>query len=195
MLVEKTYYNADKTAKLEVGYMEDGFVANPREEYNIAEFTTREHRNYNLPKEFGFDWDAYDEWDMKEIEKMDKKYHIFFLDCYEHGWMKWSLAWKGMQCMFDTANRVWLMRVNKNEVENRDKALEIVEEELDRYNKWLNGEIYGYQFERLVKWTSEDWREKTEWEYVDGCNGFYEIEEAIEDAKSLGICEDIVYEN
>ena len=88
----ETYYNADKTAKLEVGILEDGFVVDPREEYNIAELTTREHRHYNLPKEFSFDWDAYDEGDMKEIEEMDKKYHIFFLDCYQHSCMVWSLA-------------------------------------------------------------------------------------------------------
>lgn len=195
MYVSKTYYNADKTAKLEVGILEDGFIADPRDEENMAEFTTREHRYYSLPKEFSFDWDAYDEWDMKEIEEMDKDYHIFFLDCFEHWGMRWSLIWEGMQCQFDTAKRVWLMRVQRGMVENRAKAEEIVRDELKRYNQRLCWEVYGYTFERLVKWTSEDWREKSEREYVDGCNGFYEIDDAIEDAKSLWVCEDIVYED
>jgi hypothetical protein len=29
---------------------------------------------------------------MEEIEEMDKDFHIFFLDCYEHSGMRWSLA-------------------------------------------------------------------------------------------------------
>lgn len=171
--------------------MEDGFVENPREYDDMVEFTTREHRHYNLPKEFDFDWDAYDEWEMEEIEEMDRNYHIFFLDCYEHSGMKWSLAWEGMQCRFDTAKRVGLMRVKKEVVEDRKNALEFVRDALEVYNKWLNWEIYEWRLERLVTRKSEDGREKAEWEFLDGCSWFYDKDEALSDGKD--ICENIEF--
>jgi hypothetical protein len=43
-----------------------------------------------------------------------------------------------MQCRFDTAKRVGLMRVLKEKVEDRKDALELVRDALDVYNKWLN---------------------------------------------------------
>ena len=171
--------------------MEDGFVENPREYDDIVEFTTREHRYYNLPKEFNFDWDAYDEWEMEEIEEMDKNYHIFFLDCYEHSGMKWSLAWGGMQCRFDTAKRVGLMRVKKEVVEDRKIALGLVEDALDVYNKWANGEVYEWRLEKLVTRKSGDGREKSEREFLDGCSWFYDEDEALNDGKA--ICKNVEF--
>jgi hypothetical protein len=61
MFTTKELLSTDKKIKLSIGLMEDGFVENPREYDDMVEFTTREHRHYNLPKEFNFDWDAYDE--------------------------------------------------------------------------------------------------------------------------------------
>ena len=181
----KTYYSQDGKIKLTIGIMESDFMESPREEYNIAEFTTREHRYYKLPKEFDFDWDAYDDGDMENVEYMDRSYHLFFLDCYEHSGMCWSLCGEWMQCQFDTAKRAGLMRVDRNDVEDRKEALEIVKTELKRYNQRLNGEIYEWRMERLTKWTSEDGREREEREYLDSCGGFYDVKDAIDDAKTF----------
>lgn len=191
MFTTKVLLSTDKKTRLSVGLMEDGFVENPREYDDMVEFTTREHRHYNLPKEFNFDWDAYDEWEMEEIEEMDKNYHIFFLDCYEHGGMSWSLAWEGMQCRFDTAKRVGLMRVSKEKVEDRKDALEFVRDALEVYNKWANGEIYEWRLERLVTRKSEDGREKTEREFLDSCSWFYSEDEALTDGKAM--CENVEF--
>lgn len=191
----KTYYSPDKKIKLCVGIMDGWFIESPREDYNLAELTTREHRYYNLPKEFSFDWDAYDEGDMKEVEEMDKKYHLFFLDCYEHSGMVWSLCGEGMQCQFDTAKRAWLIRINKNEIPDREVALWEVKLELERYNQRLNGEVYEWRMERLVKRTSEDGREREEREYIDSCGWFYDIKDAVEDAKTFDESDVIVIED
>ena len=181
MFVTQELLSRDKNFKLTVGVMDDGFMDSPRGYDDIVEFTTREHRYYDLPKEFNFDWDAYDEWDMEEIEEMDKNYHIFFLDCYQHSNMVWSLAWEGMQCQFDTAKRAWLMRVSKEKAEDRKDALVFVKDAIELYNKWLNWEIYEWRIDRLVKWKSEDGREKQEWEYFDGCSWYYDEDEALQD--------------
>jgi hypothetical protein len=62
------------------------------------------------------------------------------------------------------------MRVSKEKVEDRKNALEFVRDALDVYNKWTNGEIYEWRLERLVTRKSEDGREKSEWEFLDGCS-------------------------
>ena len=181
MFTTQELLSRDKNFKLTVGVMEDGFMDSPRGYDDMVEFTTREHRYYDLPKEFNFDWDAYDEWDMEEIEEMDKNYHIFFLDCYQHSNMVWSLAGEGTQCQFDTSRRAWLMRVRKDKVGDRNDALNLVKDAIDLYNKRLNGEIYEWRIDRLVKWTSQDWREKEEREYYDGCSWYYDEDEALQE--------------
>lgn len=191
MYTTKELLSQDKKMRLTVGVMEDGFVANPREQDDVVEFTTREHRYYDLPKEFSFDWDAYDEWDMKEIEEMDKDYYVFFLDCYDHWGMKWRFVGDGIQCQFDTAKRAGLMRVFKKYAKDRIEASKLVKAELERYNQRLSGEIYEWRLERLVKWTSEDRRERVEREFVDGCSWYYDEDDALSDAKD--ICKNVIF--
>ena len=185
MYTTKELLSQDKKIRLTVGVMEGGFVANPREQDGVVEFTTREHRYYDLPKEFSFDWDAYDEWDMKEIEEMDKDYYVFFLDCYDHWNMVWSFCGDGIQCQFDTAKRAGLMRVSKEVVKDRIEASRLVKEEIKRYNQRLSGEIYEWRLERLVRWTSEDNRERVEREYLDSCSGYYDEDDALSDGKEM----------
>lgn len=173
-------FNYDK-CRIRVGIQEDWFVADPRS-YSTTEFTTRDHRYYNIPKEFSFDWDAYDDGDMTEIEKMDKDYYIFFLDCYEHDFMVRNLLGRNIDWKRDRSGRVGLMRIKKTDVEDDKTALEIALNEIKTYNQWLRWEIYEYIIERLVKWTSEDWREKFEREFMDWCRWFYSEDEALNDA-------------
>jgi hypothetical protein len=59
--------------------------------------------------------------------------------------------------------------------------LVFVKEAIELYNKWLNWEIYEWRVDRLVKWKSEDGREKQEWEYFDGCSWYYEEDEALQE--------------
>ena len=191
MYTTKELLSTDKKIRLTVGVMEDGFVANPREQDGVVEFTTREHRYYDLPKEFSFDWDAYDEWDMKEIEEMDKDYYVFFLDCYDHWCMKWSFIGDGIQCQFDTAKRAGLMRVLKLYAKDRIEASRMVRNELEIYNQYLSWEIYEWRLERLVKWTSEDWRERVEREYLDSCSWYYDEDDALSDGKDM--CKNVVF--
>lgn len=185
MFTTKELLSTDKKIRLTVGVMEDGFVVNPREQDGVVEFTTREHRYYDLPKEFSFDWDAYDEGDMKEIEKMDKDYYVFFLDCYDHWNMVWSFMGDWIQCRFDTAKRAGLMRVSKSAVKDRIEASKLVKEEIKRYNQRLSGEIYEWRLERLVKWHSEDNRERVEREYLDSCGWYYDEDDALKDGKEM----------
>ena len=76
----------------------------------------RKHRHYNLPKELDFDWDAYDEWDEasdKQIEFLNEHYYRWFVDCYDHSAVSFSIQWEWMQCRWDTARKCGIIACPK----------------------------------------------------------------------------------
>lgn len=148
------------------------------EQDNIGKICIRKHRDYRFPNELDFDFDAYDE---DEI-KIPENYYIFRLDCYEHGQIVFSFAGEWMQCRRDTTNHCGFIAV-PIEWRTRDEAREIAKQELKEFNQYNNWEIYGYTVYQKVLWTSETWEEKYEYETLDSCGWYFSIEEAKSDAE------------
>jgi len=138
-----------------------------------------------------FCWDNRDELDMycealgydKETrEKIaEDKPDAVRIDKYEHSGVSYSVAGEGMQCHWDTSHTwaVWLP--NKcllTELKNlkgkarRAKCVQFAREACEVFNKWANGEVYGF----MVEFNEVD---------IDSCWGFYDIEDAITEAKSI----------
>lgn len=176
----------------------------PRTEYdNIGKICIRKHRDYRFPNELDFDFNAYDE---DEI-KMPEKYYIFRLDCYEHGQIVFSFAGEGMQCRWDTTNHCWFIAVPKKynaydlkEISvtpykkelwekyevvelTESEARDIAKQELKEFNQYNNWEIYGYTVYQKVLWASETWEEKYEYETLDSCGWYFSIEDVKSDAE------------
>ncbi len=160
----------------------------PREWDNIWKLCIRKHRRYNFPNELGFDFDE-DYEDYKDTDVLEEKYHIFWLDCYEHSWIAFSLAGTGMQCQFDTAEKCGFIAIPKNECENIEDAKQIAGNEIKIYNQYLNWEVYAWHTEKKVVWTTvrEDKTidEKEEREYEDGCCSYYDVDDILNEFKSL----------
>lgn len=177
--------------RLAIGYEE--YSESPRERDNTGKLCLREHRRYKFPNELDFDFNLENENDDDEsIEALEKNYWIFRLDCYEHSWISFSLSWQGMQCKFDTSNNVWFIAIPKWEdkitgaVHNtQEEAKKIAEAEIKTYNQYLNGEVYRRTTEKPVKRTSEDWQEKIEREYEDGCWWYYDEKDILDEFKDL----------
>lgn len=176
----------------------------PREWDNTGFLCIRKHRNYKFPNELDFDFDNYDDvhFAIKSGEKLDDydkenyaifetlehNHYIFWLDSYEHSWISFSLAWGGMQCKRDTSNNCWFIAVPKRDklpnediwtTRTEEEAKNIALNEIDTRNKYLNGEMYGYQIMKPVKRTNEEGREKIEWEFEESCYWYYDIKEII----------------
>lgn len=176
----------------------------PRTEYdNIGKICIRKHRDYRFPNELDFNFEAYDE---DEI-KMPEKYYIFRLDCYEHGQIVFSFTGEGMQCRRDTSRWCGFIAVPKKynaydlkEISvtpykkelwekyevvelTESEARDIAKQELKEFNQYNNWEIYGYTVYQKVLWTSETWEEKYEYETLDSCGWYFSIEEAKSDAE------------
>lgn len=142
----------------------DQFPIDPRD-WAIDKMVIRNNRHYSFPQEIDFDWSKYDEWKKAELNKLKKRYHIFFLDCYIHSWVSFSFAWHWMQCRFDTAKDAWFIAVPKcyNGYDSREisetpykvlgwhyephkvrkpQAIEIARLSIEEYNAYLNWEFY-----------------------------------------------------
>lgn len=182
---------------------------------NIWKLVIREHRNYIFPNELDFNWgnydDNYEDYDgnkmENELEKIGGNYYIFRLDMYEHSGIRFSEVWTWIQCKFDTSRAIWFFAIPKEynsydceEIHKTqykeewkyspvkvtiEEAREIFEWELKDWNQWLSWEIYEWEVYKLVKRTSEDWREKEEREFFDGVCGYYNIEQAKDEAESF----------
>ena len=169
------------------------------EQDNIGKICIRKHRDYRFPNELDFDFDAYDE---DEI-KIPENYYIFRLDCYEHGWIVFSFTGQWMQCRRDTSRWCGFIAVPKlkeisvtpfkkelwekyEEVElTESQAREIAEQELKEFNQYNNWEIYGYTVYQKVFWKSERWEEKYEYEVIDSAWWYFDVDSCKEDAVDI----------
>ncbi|WP_434589957.1 hypothetical protein [Streptomyces sp. A5-4] len=50
-----------------------------------------------------------------------------------------------------------------------------VEAEMEEYEAWATGDVWGFVVEERVGWTRDDAPDESmeTWEYVDSCSGFY----------------------
>ena len=55
--------------------------------------------------------------------------------------------------------------------------------EVEEYDRYLRGEVYGAVYERLHTWTREDGETRTEWEAEDSVGGMLGYEHAVEGAR------------
>lgn len=154
----------------------------------------RKHRNYDFPNELEYDFNDLDDgWmDWVEMSKILKENYVFWIDCYEHSWIVFSLSWEWMQCKFDTSKYCGFMAVKKELYKTEEEAKKRAKEQLSIYNKRISWEVYEYLIEKSVEWKTDDWRTKIEWEpdyYSDdsiySCWWYYDIKYILEEFKDL----------
>ena len=171
---------------------------------NIFDF----HRNYNfrqdLNKNFMYlfdDFSNYTRQDKKnssdwyyyknekqELAEIRKEYHVFFLEFYEHSSIRFDVIENISKpiCQYrslDWTSKVGFVAVSKELTKNRKKALEIAINEIERYNNYLNWEVYQYYIEEKEVYFSKDLKKSlVNFEYYDGVWGFYEYDDAKNDA-------------
>lgn len=149
-----------------------------------------------------------------EFKKLQEDYYIFWIDMYEHSWIVFSMLWEGMNCRFDTSRGIGFFAIPKvyNGYDNEEihktkykleegnkympievtpeEAEDIARGELKDWNQYCSWEVYEYSVYKKTKWTSEDGEEKISWDYFEGCSGYFDKEQAMEDAEWV-----IEYEN
>ena len=147
----------------------------PRDWDNITEFHCC-HKRYTLgDKEFNYQTGE----DCIDVANEARKNGdiVLPLYIYDHSGITISLypfscPWDSGQVGFVIVRREKMLREfggKKFSKALKDKALKLAEGEVETYDKYLRGEVYGY----VVN------------DYKDSCWGFYSIEECIEEAKQM----------
>ena len=171
----KTYNQTVQKPRLVIEY--DHFATSPREDTNVGKFITNE-RNYESPDKDEYlnniMLESYDgttiQNHMSNMQKAlsEKCLAIFPITRYEHGAVKYYIGtgagFDHSMCGFYFITKESWKECMGEEVFNEERAEEVVNSELESYNKYANGEVY------MVTLYDE------EGEVQDQCSGFYDLE-------------------
>jgi hypothetical protein len=171
----KTYVKTSITTEPRLVIRYDGDSDSPREWSNLGYFITQD-RNYNSPdkneelqavikaggEEVGDNLEHVKY--IKKNYKTEKILAIYSIVKYEHSGVSYSL---GSKSGFDYSNNGFYVITDKTaeELGTPKKSFEkVIKQELEVYNQWCNGEVYGF--------TLYDEAGET----LDSCWGFYDLE-------------------
>lgn len=158
----------------------DDCPESPREWTNVSKLVCF-HRRYNLGDNHGYSQDDFESWGELR-EAIAKEYHpivIFPLIMHDHGLITLTTG-SGHGNDWDSGQVGWAFDTPENREEcglddrfgrfGTDCIARIVRAEVETYNQYLNGDVYGYVI------LDEDGST------LDSCWGFYGLEWAIEAA-------------
>ena len=190
----------DENAVLEI--LQDEDAESPREWDNLGHMICW-HSRYNLgdkheyedPKEFlktlVF---QFTDKEMSEIHKMDNndllsiiREHAVILPLYlyDHGGITMNTT--GFSCLWDSGHVGWIYVTHDEIVKEYgsleiEKARSVLEAEVQAYDQYLRGNIYGFELKEKVKCECCG---HIEYENIDSCYGFYgDLNELKEQLKS-----------
>lgn len=148
-------------------------AASPREWSNLSIISAK-HRKYNFEDSnclvSAKNYNDIEEL-KKDLEEAGAK-HIMPLYCYEHGNIRLEL---GKRCQFDSGliGFIYTTKDVMEEMGIKEEDLEdIYKSELEEYNKWINGEVVGYEIFKDGK-------------IVDSYWGYYDDDECIAEAENV----------
>ena len=160
----------------------DADPANPAEGENLGQITYNARSRYVLGTE-GIDNDRFDE---ISRQVRDGKLIGIPVFAYVHGGSTIRAAWENpFGCPWDSGRSGWVYTSREKALAEhgatrltkalREKVYSVLRAEVETFNQYLNGDIYGYMVERLVD---------GEWEIVDSCWGFYGLDECVSEGKA-----------
>ena len=190
MNVVKTYEN--ENLKLEI--IQDPCPDSPREDDNLGTMVCW-HSRYSLgdgqPSMDVWDWsrslvDMDDDTESSVVwDEIHKRYIILSLYLYEHSGI--TMRTKPFRCQWDSGQVGWIYCEKGKEDMTDEQLTTYLEGEVETYDQYLRGDVYGYKCYRLVQCLSCKHTEEVE---EDSCWGFYG-----DDPKENGMSDNLPEEN
>lgn len=182
MYVEET----EKVGEYLIEIIKDESPESPRAWDNFGKMICF-HRRYDLGDDHNFNLDDYDDFVQYLKDEHDAAV-ILPLYLYDHSGITMSTGPFG--CRFDSGQVGWIYCTNKDlkELEQthsgqplEERAKVLLEGEVETYDQYLRGEIYGFHISKLS--TCDHGHEHKD--LIDSCWGFYGVEDCMDEAKSI----------
>lgn len=168
--------------KYTVKVVRDDNPISPREDDNLGKMVCF-HKRYNLGDKHDYNFHNYDSWDkMKSSIIRDENVSVILpLYLYDHSGITMNTT--GFSCPWDSG-QVGFVFVSKNDVHKeygvkriskklREKVTKLLIGEVDTYDKYLTGDVYGYEI------TDEND------DVIESCWGFYDENECLTEGLSF----------
>jgi hypothetical protein len=163
---------------------------NPREEFDNMGKMVCFHKRYSLGDKHDYQEENFTSWDelAAQIDKDVGGAFVLPIRMYDHSGIgltanpldflrypwncPWDSGWVGF--IFVSKNDVRKEYSTKRITKKiRERAISVLQAEVEEYNRYLNGEVYGY----VVKNKAGD--------VFDSCWGFYGLKYAVDEAESM----------
>jgi hypothetical protein len=191
----KVFQKEEKVNGHIIRIVNDENPLNPRTDYDNVTTMVCFHKRYDLgDKNHGFNSNDYKSWSelRAAILKRYKNAPIIMpLYMYDHSGL--CINTSGFHCPWDSGQIGWIFITRKSVLDTWGKNFwkkdfetisqtlnTTLQNELDSYQKYLNGEAYGYEIYSIL--SDEDGKEFEEFE--DSCYGYETIEDALDAAKA-----------
>lgn len=145
-------------------------------------------RNSTLGDKHNYRFHDYDSWDEMEqaIIRKEKAGVILPLYVFEHGGM--AINTTGFQCPWDSG-QVGFIFISKQKMlkeyggkictkQLKERVKQYLVAEVETYNQYLQGEVYGYEIWKLGKKSGKEKK------MIDSCWGFYGQDECMKEAEA-----------
>lgn len=162
---------------------QDTDTESPREWDNLGTMVCF-HRRYDLGDKHDYDSDDYSGWEeMKEaIIKQEKVHTILPLYLYDHSGI--TISTGPFSCNWDSGQIGWIF-VSKEKVKeegmDESKVEDYLKGEVETYDQYLTGDVYGY---RIYEVTTCNLGHDHE-EDLHSCWGFYGEDYCLQEAKDI----------
>lgn len=167
----------------------DSEPLNPREDDNITHMVCF-HGRYHLGDKHGYKKNDYNSWQelFQAIVEAEKPFIIQPLFMYEHGGITISTSkfrdpWDSGQIGFvyiTHESYKAMMGSNINDA-SPESLEEIIQHEVEDYDRYVRGEAYAYEIYRIVPDIEGDEHEKLH----DSCGGFADEDDAYTEGKAI----------
>lgn len=184
--------------------IQDDMVESPRIDMDNFGTMVCWHRNYNLgdehsysePRDFlesmafdisdDMDWEDFEEMSDEDLmELIQDKIVILPLYLYDHSGITMNTT--GFSCRWDSGQVGWTYATHEQVIKEYgsldiETATKLLKSEVETYDTYLTGNVYGFTLEEKVDCDS---CHNTELKHVDSCWGFYGLDYLEEELKSM----------
>lgn len=160
--------------------VQDDGAVNPRKDFGHLGKMICFHKRYELGDKHNLKFNDFNNWDELEnyLKNMCDAYEVVPLYLYDHSGL--TINTIGFGCPWDSG-QVGFIYITKKDVRDnwknihfkREKVMECLLSEVNEYDMYLRGEVYGYVIEN------------DDGEHVDSCWGFYGEKYAHEEGQGM----------